>query len=160
MQEFTWGETCPKTLARPEGQLLSLSRRDLLRMGAYAGAGLLAPRRGVLAQAAASHSGMNMLAATPKAAGQASAPVPPPVTLASYVTALSIPPVIRPKPGAPVQIRMRPFRQKVHRDLPPTTMWGYNNSWPGPTFEVRKGQAVSVEWINELPLRHFLPVDP
>lgn len=129
-------------------------------MGVYAGAGLLTPRRDLLAQGAASHSGMNMLAATPKAAGQAIALPPPPVTLASYVTPLSIPPIIRPKAGGTVEIRMRPLRQKVHRDLPPTTMWGYNNSWPGPTLEVRKSQAVSVKWINELPLKHFLPVDP
>jgi spore coat protein A len=129
-------------------------------MGLCAGAGLLASPRDLLAQNAASHSEMKMLAAAPKAARQAIAPVAPPVTLASFVTPLAIPPVIRPKAGATVQIRMRPFRQKVHRDLPPTAMWGYNNSWPGPTFEARKGQAVSVKWINELPLKHFLPVDP
>jgi spore coat protein A len=148
-----------KLTGEPKEKYLSLSRRELLRMGLCAGAGLLATP-GELAQNAASRSGMNMLAAAPKAAGQAVAPVPPPVTLPSYVTPLSIPPVIRPKSGATVQIRMRPFRQKVHRDLPPTTMWGYNDSWPGPTFEVRKGQPVSVKWINQLPLKHFLPVDP
>jgi spore coat protein A len=38
-------------------------------------------------------------------------------------------------------------------------MWGYNGMWPGPTFEVRKGQPVSVKWINQLPKKHFLPLD-
>lgn len=54
---------------------------------------------------------------------------------------------------------MREFRHKAHRDLPPTTMWGYNGMWPGPTFELRRGQSISVNWINELPTRHFLPID-
>ncbi len=38
-------------------------------------------------------------------------------------------------------------------------MWGYNGLWPGPTLEVRKGEAVSVKWVNQLPTRHFLPLD-
>jgi spore coat protein A, manganese oxidase len=87
-------------------------------------------------------------------------PGPLPVALTSYVTPLSIPPVIRPKAGgAPVQIRMRPFSHKVHRDLPAATMWGYNSMWPGPTFEVRKGEPISVQWMNQLPTKHFLPLD-
>ncbi len=31
--------------------------------------------------------------------------------------------------------------------------------WPGPTLEARKGQPLSVAWINRLPTRHFLPLD-
>jgi spore coat protein A, manganese oxidase len=85
----------------------------------------------------------------------------PKATLTSFVDSLPIPPVIRPsKSGSALQIRMRPFRQKIHRDLPPTSLWGYNNSWPGPTIEVRKSQPLSVKWANELPLKHFLPIDP
>jgi spore coat protein A len=138
---------------------LSLNRRDLLRMGLGAGAGLLTARGKLLAQAATLHSGMNM-AATPRGLQSPATPSAPPVALASYVTPLSIPPVIRPKAGAaPVPIRMRRFRQKVHRDLPPASLWGYNDSWPGPTIEVRKGQRLSVKWINELPAKHFLPID-
>src|SRR6202012_3164499 len=29
----------------------------------------------------------------------------------------------------------------------------------GPTFEVRRGEPILVEWANELPQRHFLPID-
>ncbi len=54
---------------------------------------------------------------------------------------------------------MREFRQQIHRDLPPTSLWGYNGMWPGPTFEVRRGQTLSVKWTNQLPTRHFLPID-
>jgi spore coat protein A len=38
-------------------------------------------------------------------------------------------------------------------------MWGYNGLWPGPTFDTRRGEAVSVHWKNELPTEHFLPID-
>ena len=105
--------------------------------------------------------GMNMPSINPQvAAGPPAQPSPPPVALASYVTPLAIPSVISPRPGAPpVQIHMRPFRHQAHRDLPPTPMWGYNGMWPGPTFEVRKGQPISVKWTNQLPTKHFLPLD-
>ena len=42
--------------------------------------------------------------------------------------------------GSVLQVRMREIHQKVHRDLPPTRMWGYNGTWPGPTIEVRTGK--------------------
>jgi len=38
-------------------------------------------------------------------------------------------------------------------------MWGYNGIWPGPTLEARRGQPISVRWVNQLPTRHFLPLD-
>jgi spore coat protein A len=31
--------------------------------------------------------------------------------------------------------------------------------WPGPTFEVQKGQPLFVRWTNALPTKHFLPID-
>jgi spore coat protein A len=57
------------------------------------------------------------------------------------------------------RIAMREFQAKVHRDLPPTTFWGYDGCSPGPTFETRAGAPLVVEWANELPTRHLLPVD-
>jgi spore coat protein A len=134
-----------------------LNRRDILRIGLSAGAGLVAAPRKLLAQM----SGMAMPAASPQTSPLPSAHLgAPSVALASYVTPLSIPPVIRPRPGvAPLNINMRPFRHWAHRDLPATPMWGYNGMWPGPTFEVRKGEPVSVKWTNRLPTQHFLPLD-
>ncbi len=140
---------------------MGLSRRELLRIGLCGGAGLLVGQRRLSAQqAGAGHSGTDMGPASPAggirefhqaAAGE----------LASYVTPLSIPPVLRSRFGAgPVQVRMVPFQHKAHRDLPPATMWGYNGMWPGPTFEVRRGEPLLVKWANHLPTRHFLPIDP
>ena len=58
-----------------------------------------------------------------------------------------------------VSIAMRQCQHKAHRDLPPTSLWGYNGIWPGPTIEVRKGQPLTVKWSNNLPAKHFLPID-
>jgi spore coat protein A, manganese oxidase len=134
-----------------------IKRREVLRMGLSAGAGLVAAPRQILAQAI-THA-MNMPATSPQVSPPASVDQGPlPVALTSYVTPLSIPPVIRPGVST-VSIQMRPFRHRAHRDLPDTSLWGYNGLWPGPTFEVRKGQPTSVKWVNRLPTKHLLPVD-
>ena len=89
--------------------------------------------------------------------------------LAKYVDRLPIPTVLRssgrrPDPTHPVRIPyyrvpMRQFARQVHRDMPPTTFWGYLGMSPGPTFEIHRGQPILVEWVNELPQKHFLPID-
>jgi spore coat protein A len=38
-------------------------------------------------------------------------------------------------------------------------MWGFGATCPGPTFDVQSGQEILVEWANELPQKHFLPID-
>jgi spore coat protein A, manganese oxidase len=87
--------------------------------------------------------------------------------LEAFVDPLPIPPTAKPvspadsaKAAAPFyRLRMTAFPVKLHRDVPPTTVWGYGNGFPGPTIEARQGQPVCVEWANRLPERHFLPVD-
>jgi spore coat protein A len=54
---------------------------------------------------------------------------------------------------------MRAFKAKLHRDIPATPMWGYNGSFPGPTFETKRDEPLLVEWVNALPDKHFLPID-
>lgn len=71
----------------------------------------------------------------------------------------TIKPTSRNHNGAYYEVRMEEFRQKLHRDLRPTRLWGYNSQFPGPTFEVMKGEPIQVKWINNLPAKHFLPVD-
>jgi spore coat protein A, manganese oxidase len=123
-------------------------------MGLCTAAGVLVQKQPLLGQA------MQMPSPSAQPGLVASLPARKKPSLASYVDPLPIPSVIRPsQDGNPVQIRMREFLHKAHHDLPPTRMWGYNNMWPGPTFEVRKGQPLEVEWINQLPTKHFLPID-
>jgi len=91
-------------------------------------------------------------------------------SLAQFVDPLPLPQTLspsghRPSPeNAAVQlpyyrIAMRQFESKLHRDLKPTRLWGYGSSSPGPTLETRSGQGLLVEWANELPATHFLPID-
>jgi spore coat protein A, manganese oxidase len=84
-----------------------------------------------------------------------------PYSLERWVDALPIPSVAQPEPGDRNRyvIRAREFQSKIHRDLPPTTFWGYNGMSPGPVIEARSGSQLCVEWHNDLPTRHLLPVD-
>jgi spore coat protein A, manganese oxidase len=77
------------------------------------------------------------------------------VCLEPYVDWLPIPSVAVPVRGraggaAFYDIAMKEFKQKLHRDLPPTTLWGYNGEYPGPTIEAYRNQPVHVRWINDL----------
>ncbi|RXS98224.1 bilirubin oxidase [Silvibacterium dinghuense] len=93
-----------------------------------------------------------------------------PSTLAPFVDSLPIPPVAKPIGMHPhpeqhgrtlphYRIVQREVRIKVHRDLPPARMWVYGDSFPGPTLEIESGHGATVDWVNQLPARHFLPID-
>jgi spore coat protein A len=125
------------------------TRREFMKSGvlAFAGAGIALPR-----------------------AMDAPAIALDPSTLTPFVDALPLPRVMKPtstrahpeQAGLQIpyyRMAMREVRQKVHRDLPPTRMWSFENSFPGPTIETESGKAMIVEWANELPARHFLPID-
>jgi spore coat protein A, manganese oxidase len=122
-----------------------LSRRLFLRRGVYTAAGV-AFCKDVPAL------GQGMASPTPVRSG---------VKLTRYVDALPIPPVIRPsdKSGETIKIEMLQFQQKVHRDLPATTVWGYNGTWPGPTIEAQSGSPLNINWVSKLPATHLLPID-
>jgi len=57
------------------------------------------------------------------------------------------------------EIAMREIEQKLHRDLPATTVWGYDGQFPGPTIEAEQGEPIYVRWANDLPDEHLLPED-
>ena len=97
-------------------------------------------------------------------------PVLDPANLTPFVDPLPIPAIarsteLRPSPGDPklkipyYRLSMRQFQSKVHRDMKPTRLWGVGSSSPGPTLETESGKGVLVEWANDLPREHFLPVD-
>jgi spore coat protein A, manganese oxidase len=71
----------------------------------------------------------------------------------------------RPSPADPAvrlpyyRFTMRQIECKVHRDMKPTRLWGFDSISPGPTLETRSGQGLFVEWVNGLPPAHFLPID-
>ena len=80
-------------------------------------------------------------------------------SLRKFSEPLTIPAVLRPARGEPLEMIMSENRQVLHRDLGRTAIWGYNGSYPGPTIEVTRNQPVMVRWENRLPATHRLHVD-
>jgi spore coat protein A, manganese oxidase len=147
--------------------LHSLTRRGLLGRAALLAGGMATQRTALQAFQAASRADQVPLTLDAN-------------TLAHYVDPLPIPQIARPNgvrasptnPGSTnsgsansgpqlpfYRMEMRPVEVKVHRDLDPARIWGFGSSSPGPTFETRSGQGLIVEWANELPAKHFLPID-
>jgi spore coat protein A len=96
-----------------------------------------------------------------------------PFTQPKFVNPLPFPGVIKPTVpgGTNYNVSISQFSQQLGLYDPvtgeplSTTVWGYNGSYPGPTFEARKGVPINVTWSNDLvdrnnkPLPHLLPVD-
>ena len=93
-----------------------------------------------------------------------------PSTLQAFVDPLPIPAIARPagmranpddaKEQLPhYRMAIQETMVKVHRDLPPTQMWTVGGSFPGLMLETPTAKGMIVEWQNQLPARHFLPID-
>ena len=81
------------------------------------------------------------------------------IQLTPYIDALPVPGPATPVSGtaggtATYTITMKEFQQQLHSELPPTTVWGYDDgtgpSTPGPMIEARRDQPVTVNWTNDL----------
>jgi spore coat protein A len=125
---------------------MDCTRRRLLKAGALGGAGLLVPWKRLVSSASATG------------------------TLTPFVdplpSLLPISPVSTAGGVAAYEVAMTPFKQKLHKNLPATPLWGYGDArnptgvFPGPFFEARRGSPITVRWMNSLPAAHFLPIDP
>ena len=93
-----------------------------------------------------------------------------PNRLTPFLDPLPLPVVARPdgyrpdptKPGAHIpyyRVHMRAIAARLHQDLAPTTQWSFGGVVPGVMFDTESGQGMFVEWVNDLPAKHFLPID-
>jgi spore coat protein A len=86
-----------------------------------------------------------------------------PDTIPKFIDDLPRPPVVDPikhcKNIPYYVIEMQEATHRFHKYFPPSTIWGYEGIYPGPTFDVMKDQTIMVKWVNNLPLKHFLPID-
>lgn len=86
-----------------------------------------------------------------------------PDTVPKFIDELPRPPVAAPVKtcqNTPLYvIEMQQTKHRFHSSFPPAIIWGYDGLYPGPTFEVMKDRTILVKWVNNLPLKHFLPVD-
>jgi len=132
--------------------------------------GLVLSRRGFLQGSGLMLAGLAGLQTEPKKVRQIGRPLFQLDTLEKFVDPLPIPAVAkaggtRPDPehaGRRVpyyRLAMRQIQAKLHRNLPATRVWGFGAASPGPTIETRSGEPLLVEWANELPKAHFLPID-
>lgn len=81
--------------------------------------------------------------------------------LVPFTDALPVPPVLRPQSGdvlRETEIALSPTWVRLHAQLPPTLMWGYNGTVPGPTIEVRRGERIRIAWTNRIPKGSEYPV--
>lgn len=132
-------------------------RRSMLRgIGALSVPSLLGA---VGKSAAASNGALNEPNGVPQAA-QVSGSSP---ELEKWVDEVPRPGVIEPqgtKEGQPYyEVEIQEVEQDIHRDLPSTTVWGYDGQYPGPTIEATRGEPIYIRWQNTLPDEHLLPVD-
>ncbi len=147
--------------------LFKLRRRQFLKVGLAAGAGLFAPAHWHIAR---------------RAWEQMTNPLDP-ISIPKFVEPLIIPPVMQPADQqdgdgtVKYEIAARQFEQQVlPTGMPKTTVWGYGKTgdaasfnFPAFTVETRTDQVVRVAWANQLVddpdsdspqyLPHLLPVD-
>jgi spore coat protein A len=135
-----------------KARFASLTRREFLRRSGMLAAGLAAGQTNVHKTGIIARPLLNL------------------GSLEKFVDPLPIPNLIRPTGTRPnpehssslipyYRLPMRQIASKIHRDVKPTHCWGFGESSPGPTFETRSGEGLLVEWANELPNSHFLPID-
>ncbi len=75
------------------------------------------------------------------------------LSVEKFLDPMPIPPVITVPPHRELwelEITMRTECVTLHSQLPPTTVWTYNGSFPGPTIMLRRGQKLRVNWQNEI----------
>ena len=73
------------------------------------------------------------------------------IELAPFVDPLPIPQrLIAAHLNGQLRVQMRAGEHRFHRDLPPSRIWGYDGTVPGPTIEADRGRPVTVEWLNEI----------
>ena len=70
--------------------------------------------------------------------------------LTPFVDKLAIPPRRVVAEPARLTVRLEAATHRFHRDLPPSRVWTYDGSLPGPTIEVRRGVPLEVLWDNHL----------
>ena len=74
-----------------------------------------------------------------------------PAPLAPFVDALPLPSrLIALEHDGRLTVSIRAGTHRFHRDLPVSSVWGFEGMVPGPTIEAERGRPVTVEWLNEL----------
>jgi len=131
---------------------MALTRRRFLKLGSAAGAGLLVPWQ----------LSLGCGDATTPDSETAGMGYRLPADIDRFIDPLPRPPVLAPDTSAHqgsdyYEIALTQFTQQLHSQLPPTPVWGYSGSYPGPTIEAHRDRPVRIKWVNDgLPATHLL----
>jgi len=84
-----------------------------------------------------------------------------PRTLTKYIDPLPVPGAMPTAGPNYYEIGAWQIQQRLHSQLPPTTVYGYGTSqatasYPGATIVAQKGVPISIRWTNHLPMTHVL----
>jgi spore coat protein A len=115
---------------------MAVDRRKFMKFGLAGAAGLALPLV----------KGMEIIK-------EASAGVPSSPPVQRFAQALAFAPVIdlaSPPSPSEANITMMMAQQQVLPSRPPTTIWGYNGLWPGPTIVTRDTKPVVIHMTNHL----------
>jgi FtsP/CotA-like multicopper oxidase with cupredoxin domain len=86
----------------------------------------------------------------------------PTTSLTKFKDCLRVPPTLHPQQmddqRYSLRVQMRPAQLQLHTELPPSEVWTYEGTLPGPIIEVWRGQHVQIEWINALPSDQPYPI--
>ena len=119
---------------------MHLSRRDVLKVGAFGGAALLLPLERTVRAAPA----------TPPRLAASRLPKP-------FTIPFAVPPVLQPWRVDDTtdfyKVYMQPFQAEIVPGLR-TPLWGYNGSYPGPTVRASQGRPTVIRHVNNLPEQH------
>jgi spore coat protein A len=140
------------------------TRRSFIKIGVAtagaAGAAALTPWGRLVTESASAQTAGRHVHRHAQPMMAAASPLDP-ASLTRFIDPLPLLPVLAPngtQHGLPLyEVAMTRFRQQLHAQLPPTTLWGYGGRYPGPTLEARVGQALRVRWTNRLGSRFLLP---
>jgi spore coat protein A len=130
--------------------MVSRNRRDFLKL-CVASVPALVVANGVGAEEITTSAGAQPVYRTPSSLDRYIDPLPIPKRLIPQSTR---------KDNVRYRVRMVEFKHQMHSQLPPTTAWGYEGQYPGPTIEAMSGVPVEVMWENRLPSQHIFQVDP
>lgn len=134
-----------------------MRRRDFVKLLSAGASSLFLPAYGQQSGTAKAHASGHPKVSSQKPAYEGIA------RLLKYVDPLPIPsrlqPVRKTKNGLEYKVRIMQFKQRLHSQLPPSTVWGYDGKYPGPVIEGVVNEPVSIEWANQLPEKHLFAID-
>lgn len=139
-----------------------LTRRKFLRLSTLTGLGFVLPSIPLLGCGDQQEEQTQTLTAQTSLVTRTQKVYKPPSQIDKFIDPLPVLPTLpadteRFASSDYYEIVLGQFSQETHSQLPPTTVWGYQEVSPGPVIEARKDRPARIKWNNSgMPSRHLL----